>query len=103
MAQVWACLLSAQAISDAVPAVFDTKVEKDERGPLSSQAAFRLRQRPSPSSTPPRLDFYRGLGCRTQEAAQAYWERREGCKMPDLSKGMCDAPDMEHGVEIRGG
>lgn len=37
----------------------------------------------------------------TQDAAQAFREKREGCKLPDLSKGMVDAPDGEHGVEIR--
>jgi hypothetical protein len=36
-----------------------------------------------------------------QDAAQAFWEEREGCKLPDLSKGMVDAPDGQHCVEIR--
>jgi hypothetical protein len=36
-----------------------------------------------------------------QEGAQAFWERHEGCKLADLSKGMVDGPDGEHGVEVR--
>jgi hypothetical protein len=37
---------------------------------------------------------YRQPTLLVQEAAQAYWEKREGCSFPDLSKGMVDAPPI---------